>query len=175
MTAGSRIVALGHYQPSRVITNDDLANIVETNDAWIRDRVGIAERRVADTETVADMATAAAEKALAGSGLTAGDIDDLPASLFAAEALLLASLEVPVATVLRALRRARARGMATVLNPAPIDPALREYAQRPAWAAVETDRNRGHALHITRGRECVAPGGIPLQSRPTPLTEQTCH
>ena len=75
MSAGSRIVAMGHYQPSRVVTNDDLAKIVDTNDAWIRDRVGIAERRVADAESVADMATFAAEKALAGSGLTAADID----------------------------------------------------------------------------------------------------
>ena len=66
---------MGHYQPSRVVTNDDLASIVDTNDAWIRDRVGIAERRIADAETVADMATSAAEKALAGSGLTAADID----------------------------------------------------------------------------------------------------
>jgi 3-oxoacyl-[acyl-carrier-protein] synthase-3 len=75
MPAGSRIVALGHYQPSRVVTNDDLAKIIETNDEWIRDRVGIAERRIADQESVADMATFAAEKALAGSGLTAADID----------------------------------------------------------------------------------------------------
>lgn len=75
MTAGSRIVAMGHYQPSRVVTNDDLAKIVETNDEWIRSRVGIAERRVADNESVADMATASAEKALANSGLTAADID----------------------------------------------------------------------------------------------------
>jgi 3-oxoacyl-[acyl-carrier-protein] synthase III len=72
---GSRILAMGHYQPSRVLTNDELAQMVETNDAWIRDRVGIAERRVADGETVADMATAAAGKALANSGLTAADID----------------------------------------------------------------------------------------------------
>ncbi len=75
MPAGSRIVALGHYQPSRVVTNDDLAKIVDTNDAWIRDRVGIAERRIADQESVADMAAFAAEKALAGSGLSAADID----------------------------------------------------------------------------------------------------
>ena len=75
MTAGSRIVAMGHYQPSRIVTNDDLAKIVDTNDAWIKDRVGIAERRLAETESVADMATFAAEKALAGSGLTAADID----------------------------------------------------------------------------------------------------
>lgn len=75
MTAGSRIVAIGHYQPSRVVTNDDLANTLDTNDAWIRDRVGIAERRIADSESVADMATFAAEKALAASGLAAADID----------------------------------------------------------------------------------------------------
>ncbi len=75
MTAGSRIVAMGHYQPARIVTNDDLASTIDTNDAWIRDRVGIAARRVADAESVADMATYAAEKALAGSGLGANDID----------------------------------------------------------------------------------------------------
>ena len=73
--AGSRIVAMGHYQPSRIVTNADLASTIDTNDAWIRDRVGIAERRIADAESVADMATYAAEKALAGSGLAAADID----------------------------------------------------------------------------------------------------
>ncbi len=72
---GSKIVAMGHYQPARVLTNDDLAQMVETNDAWIRDRVGIVTRRIADSETVADMASAAAGKALANSGLTATDID----------------------------------------------------------------------------------------------------
>jgi 3-oxoacyl-[acyl-carrier-protein] synthase-3 len=76
MTAGSRIVAMGHYQPSRIVTNEDLASTIDTNDAWIRDRVGIAARRIADAgESVADMATYAAEKALAGSGLAATDID----------------------------------------------------------------------------------------------------
>src|SRR5215218_10413678 len=49
--------------------------MVETNDEWIQSRVGIKERRIADTETVADMASAAAEKALAASGLSAADID----------------------------------------------------------------------------------------------------
>ncbi|MFI6075581.1 beta-ketoacyl-ACP synthase III [Actinoplanes sp. NPDC051343] len=75
MTAGTRIVAMGHYQPSRIITNDDLAATIDTNDAWIKDRVGIAERRIAEAESVADMATYAAEKALAASGLSAADID----------------------------------------------------------------------------------------------------
>ncbi|MGH3682895.1 MAG: beta-ketoacyl-ACP synthase III [Natronosporangium sp.] len=73
--SGSRIISLGHYQPARVLTNDDLAQLVDTSDEWIRSRVGIAQRRVAGDETVADMAAAAAEKALAGSGLTAADID----------------------------------------------------------------------------------------------------
>ncbi|GGK28466.1 3-oxoacyl-[acyl-carrier-protein] synthase 3 protein 4 [Pilimelia terevasa] len=72
---GSRIVSLGHYQPSKIVTNDDLAQLVDTNDEWIQSRVGIASRRIAQDETVADMATAAAEKALAGSGLTAADIN----------------------------------------------------------------------------------------------------
>jgi 3-oxoacyl-[acyl-carrier-protein] synthase-3 len=73
--AGSRILSMGHYQPSRLVTNDDLAAIVDTNDEWIRDRVGIVTRRIAESETVADMATAAAGKALAASGLTPADID----------------------------------------------------------------------------------------------------
>jgi 3-oxoacyl-[acyl-carrier-protein] synthase III len=75
VSPGSRVVAFGHYQPSRVVTNDDLAQMVDTSDEWIRDRVGIVTRRIADTETVADMATAAADKALANSGLTPADID----------------------------------------------------------------------------------------------------
>ncbi|MCK7624013.1 ketoacyl-ACP synthase III [Streptomyces sp. RS10V-4] len=73
---GSRILALGHYQPSRVLTNDDLARLVDTDDAWIRSRVGIRTRHVAaPDETVDAMAAAAAEKALAAAGLAAGDID----------------------------------------------------------------------------------------------------
>jgi 3-oxoacyl-[acyl-carrier-protein] synthase III len=76
MVSGSRVISIGHYQPSRILTNDDLAEMVDTNDAWIRDRVGIAARRIAAAdETVADMASAAAEKALASSGLSASDID----------------------------------------------------------------------------------------------------
>jgi 3-oxoacyl-[acyl-carrier-protein] synthase III len=75
MINGSKILSFGHYQPSRVLTNDDLAQMVDTNDEWIQSRVGIKERRIADGETVADMAAFAAEKALAASGLTAHDID----------------------------------------------------------------------------------------------------
>jgi 3-oxoacyl-[acyl-carrier-protein] synthase III len=72
---GSKIIATGHYQPSRAITNEELAQMVDTSDEWIRDRVGIVTRRVAEGESVADMAAAAAGKALAASGLSATDID----------------------------------------------------------------------------------------------------
>jgi 3-oxoacyl-[acyl-carrier-protein] synthase-3 len=51
--------------------------MVDTNDEWIRSRVGIERRRIAGDETVADMATFAAEKALANSGFTAADIDTI--------------------------------------------------------------------------------------------------
>lgn len=73
----SRIFGLGHYRPSNVVTNEDLvARGVDTNDEWIRSRVGIAERRWADPdETVVDMAEQAASKALAASGVGTDDID----------------------------------------------------------------------------------------------------
>jgi 3-oxoacyl-[acyl-carrier-protein] synthase-3 len=75
-SAGARVMAFGGYQPARIVTNDELAASVETSDEWIRSRVGIASRRLAGPdETVADMAVAAAGKALAGSGLSPADID----------------------------------------------------------------------------------------------------
>jgi len=71
----ARILAFGGYQPAKVVTNDDLAATVETNDEWIRSRVGIASRRIADEETLADMAVIAGGKALAASGLSPDDVD----------------------------------------------------------------------------------------------------
>ncbi|MFI1395350.1 beta-ketoacyl-ACP synthase III [Streptomyces sp. NPDC020681] len=73
---GSRIVALGHYQPAKVLTNEDLAALVDTSDEWIRSRVGIRTRHVAaDDEPVDELAAHAAAKALASAGLVADDID----------------------------------------------------------------------------------------------------
>jgi len=73
---GARILAFGHYQPSKVVTNDDLATMVDTNDAWIQSRVGIKQRRVAGPdESVVDLAVQAGGKALANSGLSPADID----------------------------------------------------------------------------------------------------
>ncbi|MFD5892690.1 MULTISPECIES: beta-ketoacyl-ACP synthase III [unclassified Streptomyces] len=73
---GTRIAALGHYQPAKVLTNDDLAGMVDTSDEWIRSRVGIKTRHVGGPdEPVDEMAAHAAAKALAAAGLTPADID----------------------------------------------------------------------------------------------------
>ncbi|GAA4837333.1 beta-ketoacyl-ACP synthase III [Kitasatospora terrestris] len=74
-TPAPRIRALGHHQPERVLTNDDLAAMVDTSDEWIRRRTGIATRRIAaPDESVTDLAAAAAAKALAAAGLDPADI-----------------------------------------------------------------------------------------------------
>ncbi len=74
--AGTRIAGFGRYQPPTVVTNDDLvARGVDTNDEWIKSRVGISERHFAEDESMLDMAVAAASKALANSGVEAADID----------------------------------------------------------------------------------------------------
>ncbi|MFK4864184.1 beta-ketoacyl-ACP synthase III [Streptomyces sp. CSMPJR101] len=73
---GSRIVAVGHYQPARILTNEDLAGMVDTSDEWITSRVGIRSRHIAGPdEPVDELAAHAAAKALAAAGLTPADID----------------------------------------------------------------------------------------------------
>ncbi|MEU7468589.1 beta-ketoacyl-ACP synthase III [Streptomyces sp. NPDC044984] len=73
---GSRIAAVGHYQPARVLTNEDLAGMVDTSDEWITSRVGIRTRHVAGPdEPVDELAAHAAAKALAAAGRTAAEID----------------------------------------------------------------------------------------------------
>jgi 3-oxoacyl-[acyl-carrier-protein] synthase III len=85
--AGARILSLGGYQPGNVVTNDDIAAQVDTSDEWIRSRVGIVSRRFAGPEeSVTDMAFAASGKALAGSGLSPGDIDLVIVATCSAEA-----------------------------------------------------------------------------------------
>jgi 3-oxoacyl-[acyl-carrier-protein] synthase-3 len=66
----------GSYAPDRVMTNDELARIVDTSDEWIRTRTGIRERRIAaQAETTSDMGVRAAERALENAGLRAAEID----------------------------------------------------------------------------------------------------
>src|SRR4051794_7545901 len=74
--AGSRVLGIGSYRPRRRVTNDELAQTMDTNDEWIQSRVGIAERRWADEdETLVEMAVAAGGKAIAASGLAPDEID----------------------------------------------------------------------------------------------------
>ncbi len=70
------IVGLGMCVPDRILTNDDLSKIVDTTDEWITKRTGIRERRITDPDTAtSDLATIAAERALADAGIAAADLD----------------------------------------------------------------------------------------------------
>ncbi len=73
---GTKILGIGSIQPEQVVTNDDLSKIMDTTDQWIRDRVGIIERRfAAKEESAEDMAVVAGSKALTDAGLSPSDVD----------------------------------------------------------------------------------------------------
>ena len=70
------MISVGSYLPERVVTNDELAEFVDTSDEWIRQRTGIAQRHiVADGEKTSDLARIAAERALQRAGVAAHEID----------------------------------------------------------------------------------------------------
>lgn len=72
----SVVAGVGAYLPERILTNDELSRQVDTSDAWIKERTGISERRIAATgEMTSDLALKASEAALADAGLKAGDLD----------------------------------------------------------------------------------------------------
>ena len=72
---GSRILGFGHHQPSRVLTNDELSTMVDTNDEWITTRTGIKTRHIAGPEdSVVSMAIEAGRNAIADAGLEPSDI-----------------------------------------------------------------------------------------------------
>ena len=70
------IRSTGYYVPKRRLTNDDLTKIVDTSDAWIYERTGIRERRIAaDDESTSDMAYEAARDAIKNAGIAPEEID----------------------------------------------------------------------------------------------------
>ncbi|MEI7969840.1 MAG: beta-ketoacyl-ACP synthase III [Betaproteobacteria bacterium] len=72
----SRVAGTGGYLPDRIMTNADLAGIVDTSDEWISERTGIRQRHIAGAgEMASDLALVAARRALEAAGATAGDID----------------------------------------------------------------------------------------------------
>lgn len=76
MSKRSVILGCGSYLPSKVLTNEDLSKIVDTNDEWITTRTGIKKRHIAaEDEFTSDMATAAAKQALANAGVGTDSID----------------------------------------------------------------------------------------------------
>ncbi|HJT42443.1 MAG TPA: beta-ketoacyl-ACP synthase III [Rhizomicrobium sp.] len=72
----ARVIGLGAYLPSNVVTNNDLAKKVDTSDAWIRERTGILQRHIASPgEKTSDLAIGAARAALIDAGIDAGELD----------------------------------------------------------------------------------------------------
>jgi len=72
----SAVTGVGSYLPEQVVTNDDLAKIVDTSDEWIVERTGIRQRHKArDDQPTSDLAVEAARKALEDAGKTAADVD----------------------------------------------------------------------------------------------------
>jgi 3-oxoacyl-[acyl-carrier-protein] synthase-3 len=74
----SKIIGLGHYVPDNVVTNEELSEMMDTNDAWIQERTGIKERRWAvkgSGDTTATMGVKAAKIAIERAGIDKDDID----------------------------------------------------------------------------------------------------
>jgi len=72
----SKIVGTGGYLPARILSNDELAQRVDTSDEWIRTRTGIRQRHIATAEeNTSDLARAAALPALAAAGIAPADVD----------------------------------------------------------------------------------------------------
>jgi 3-oxoacyl-[acyl-carrier-protein] synthase-3 len=83
----ARITGTGMYVPDRVVTNHDLAELMDTSDEWIRQRSGIVERRFVEPgQTPVDLAHPAAERALEAAGTEAGDVDCVVLATLSAQA-----------------------------------------------------------------------------------------
>ena len=68
----AKILGTGRGLPERVVTNDDLAEFLDTSDTWIRERTGICQRRIAAKETLLELCEEAARQAMDQSGVEAG-------------------------------------------------------------------------------------------------------
>lgn len=71
----ARIIGTGRALPARVVTNQDLEKIVETSDAWIKDRSGIEKRHISTGETGVDLALSAARQAIEKANIHVAEID----------------------------------------------------------------------------------------------------
>ncbi|MBP2621375.1 beta-ketoacyl-ACP synthase III [Streptococcus panodentis] len=71
----AKISQVAHYAPSQVITNDDLAKVMDTSDEWISSRTGIKKRHVSVNESTSDLAAKVAEQLLSKAGISARELD----------------------------------------------------------------------------------------------------
>ena len=87
MTLRAKITGTGMYVPDRVVTNDDLAKLMDTSDEWIRKRTGIEQRRyISEGQQPSDLAREASERALAAANLSAGELDCIVLATLSPEA-----------------------------------------------------------------------------------------
>ena len=78
MNLHTHIIGVGGYLPERILSNDELSEMVDTSDAWIRERTGITQRHIiAEHQQTSDLGTAAAQQALDDAGVSIYDIDAL--------------------------------------------------------------------------------------------------
>lgn len=83
------ITGTGSYVPEKIMTNDDLAKIVETSDEWITTRSGIKERRIAaPDQATSDLAVQAGKKAIADAGLDAAELDLIVLATYTPDTLM---------------------------------------------------------------------------------------
>ena len=82
-----RVLGTGMHVPPKVVTNDDLSQFLDTNDAWIQQRVGVRERHISTSETAADMAAKAALAALENSGVAPEEVDLILAATVSGESI----------------------------------------------------------------------------------------
>jgi 3-oxoacyl-[acyl-carrier-protein] synthase-3 len=122
------ILGLGHYVPSRVVTNLELSKRMDTSDEWIQQRTGIKERRHVDFDNEprgsSDLAVRAAKNALADAGRQAADIDFIiyatlgPDRSFPGDGVLVgAKLDIPASR--RSTSATSARASCTACRPPP--------------------------------------------------------
>lgn len=83
-----KICGTGSYVPSEYLDNDDLSQMVDTSDEWIRERTGIVKRHIAKEETTVSMAAKAAKKALESAGVQPEEIDLLLVSTISSNVIL---------------------------------------------------------------------------------------
>lgn len=84
-----KICGTGSSIPVKIMDNDDLSNMVDTNDAWIRERTGVEKRHIAESESTVSMAVEAGRQALAQTGIRPEELDMIVVSTMSPDACFL--------------------------------------------------------------------------------------